>query len=1061
MSLFNELKYRNIIVISFYYLFFSIKSVLSVEFIDLKKLSINDNYFIILNDGFYLYNFIYLNCSLIYKFSVTITDNDKIFLTELVDETNPYILCLVNQYIYKFNERTNAITSYDLYNTSIPKNIYYNLFPYKIQNNDNISFILSYNDTSNLTFYYFNFTLNGKIQEPKKISFTDMKIENQMIRCLINSPLSYIQCFYYLIKENQKYFLSTKFSIDNMNIIMKDSFNLTVNNIIYEIKPAMSYNNNIFVCFSLNNTPACYINTYQTNNFIQIGCKLTTEYSPKYHVFYFNETDDFMLISRSDLTTTLVSNFNNSVKICRKYNYLSPQTKHYSVIYNNEYKYVNASNFTDHMSCNNITILPESNTILSSIPSGLTFLTDMKQTYPNYITQIPLIIDSSQNNFFYSSEYYPSSYNIIPKTDIIISNTTYIKEVTTRTKEEIITDIKNVMSDKKIGVNYEIKGEDFTIIIKPTNSTPLPNTTHIEFDDCEKIIRKEYNISDSSIITFLQIEIENNDINSLYNQIKYFSYDDKMQELDLSLCETIDTKIHYALKNNSKLDISSISDFQDLGIDILNIKDKFFNDLCYSYSESKNDMILEDRIKYIYQNYSLCEIGCTYNNIDTEYMNIVCNCKIQANDNTSNVNVTSLFFEQPKDIGFLDSNIGVIKCYNLVFSFKNKSNNIGFILFSVIVIVYIIFIICFCRNGIKPIKEYLNKEMTEKGYLTKKENKEGCNGDANPNKRKKAIKVIKKKNINLNNNNLIQKNNNKREKKENSKSNSILELVNKKKEKDKKSNKGSDIESNNMNNFGIVKINLNKYKKYIPLDSNQSLHNYTFDEAIKYDKRHIFRIAYIYLLSKQIIFRTFLQRSPLELYPLRFTLFIFMFSCDLALNALFYFNDNISKKYHYAKNLFLFTFSNNITIIIYSTLCSYFLITLLSKLSNSSNAIRNVFASVEQKIKFKKKFKVNDRIKKDTYNKIENILQKFKYKIAVLLIIETILILFFGYFVTAFCHVYPSTQMSWLLDSFLSILSRLTLELIFSFFFGKLYQISVASNFQTLYKGVMCIYDFS
>jgi hypothetical protein len=30
------------------------------------------------------------------------------------------------------------------------------------------------------------------------------------------------------------------------------------------------------------------------------------------------------------------------------------------------------------------------------------------------------------------------------------------------------------MSNKEIGKNYEIKGEDFTIIIKPTNSPPLP-----------------------------------------------------------------------------------------------------------------------------------------------------------------------------------------------------------------------------------------------------------------------------------------------------------------------------------------------------------------------------------------------------------------------------------------------------------------------------------------------------------------------------------------------------------------------------------------------------------
>ena len=186
-----------------------------------------------------------------------------------------------------------------------------------------------------------------------------------------------------------------------------------------------------------------------------------------------------------------------------------------------------------------------------------------------------------------------------------------------------------------------------------------------------------------------------------------------------------------------------------------------------------------------------------------------------------------------------------------------------------------------------------------------------------------------------------------------------------------------------------------------------------------------------------------------------------MLSCDLALNALFYFNDNISKKYHYAKNLFLFTFSNNITIIIYSTLLSYFLITLLSKLSNSSNAIRNVFTSVEQKIKFNKKFKINEKIKKDVFSKVENILRRFKVKIIILFIIETILILFFAYFVTAFCHVYSSTQTSWLLDSFLSILSRLIIELIFAFLYGKLYQVSVGSNFKTLYKIVMFIYDFS
>ena len=166
--------------------------------------------------------------------------------------------------------------------------------------------------------------------------------------------------------------------------------------------------------------------------------------------------------------------------------------------------------------------------------------------------------------------------------------------------------------------------------------------------------------------------------------------------------------------------------------------------------------------------------------------------------------------------------------------------------------------------------------------------------------------------------------------------------------KSKKSKKKSILE-NNMNNFGIIKIDLNDIENYFPQESNQSLHNYTFDEAIKYDKRNILRVAYIYLLSRQIIFKTLFHRNPLELISLRIILFIIMFSCDLLLNALFYFNDNISKKYHYAQNIFLFAFTNNITIIIYSTLLSYCLITLLGKLSNSSSSIRNVFEKLKNK----------------------------------------------------------------------------------------------------------------
>ena len=113
-------------------------------------------------------------------------------------------------------------------------------------------------------------------------------------------------------------------------------------------------------------------------------------------------------------------------------------------------------------------------------------------------------------------------------------------------------------------------------------------------------------------------------------------------------------------------------------------------------------------------------------------------------------------------------------------------------------------------------------------------------------------------------------------------------------------------------------------------------------------------IFYIFLLTKQAIFYAFLFKSPLELFPLRFSLLLFIISSDLALNALFYFDDKISSKYRYTKSLLLFYFSNNITIILLSTFVGFILLTFFIKLSNSTNDLRNVFRKEEEKMKKKK-----------------------------------------------------------------------------------------------------------
>ena len=587
------------------------------------------------------------------------------------------------------------------------------------------------------------------------------------------------------------------------------------------------------------------------------------------------------------------------------------------------------------------------------------------------------------------------------------------------------------------------------------------------------------------------------------------------------------------LKSNSSLDISFISSFQDSNIDLFNLDNEFFTDICFSYSYSENDVVLEDRIKDFYQNYSLCDDGCTYNNINLEYMTITCDCDVKTNLTTTQKVIN---LKQIKDID-KSSIFEIIRCYNLVFSFKNKSNNAGFWIFLILIIAHIPLLIIYFYNGLKPIKDYLVKEMIKYGYISKNDTKELFPKDNNNNERndknteEKAKKKLRKKRVKkkldkLNSpprnnrreqnkmislisnkidlidssstnkikeqsnkifgdlNNIISENeynslNVRKQGIKNKEKNTIEKvkakkiLVNKSKniKKDKNSsiaptqgdfpNENQTNYNNNIINLSLINININNPTSYNITGSNHVLNIYTFEEAIKYDMRSLFRIYYIYLLAKQAIFHAFLFKSPLELFPLRFCLLIFIISSDLALNALFYFDDKISEKYRYTKGLLLFAFSNNITVILLSTAIGFILLTLFTKLSNSTNEIRRVFKEEEKKLKNDKKYIVTEGRKSEILKEIELILKRYRIKVIIFIVIELILMLFFWYYVTAFCHVYSSTQKSWLWDSFLSMLSRIIIDLLFCLGFAKLYRIGVESNINCIYKISIFFYSFS
>ena len=720
-----------------------------------------------------------------------------------------------------------------------------------------------------------------------------------------------------------------------------------------------------------------------------------------------------------------------------------------------------SSNLSSHKLSISSTFIPSSSSTFIPISPSESYLSILKST---------LIPYSSFKNEFDDFELYYEG-------DII-------KGKTNNTKEYIQNNLDSIINTIEIGKKYEIKGDDYNMLISPVNVIDTFKSSYVELSICEQILRKQYNLSSDEILTILQIEIERNNEKCLTNQIEYEIYDERKKKLNLTYCKDVSIKVNYEIKDSSLINKTLISYYSNLDIDIFDIQDSFFNDICYSFSDSKSDLILKDRVLDIYQNYSLCEIGCNYDQIDIELMIVTCSCEVKTE---VDVEESEPVFGKIIENSFKDSNFGVIICYNLVFNFKNKLNNYGFILFLIFTLIHILLFVWYLISGINSIILFVFKEMKKYNYTLKIIHSPIKKSIKKTNLRKqKTMQLLKykqKEDLNCSSNNIIKAGNsnvrdifmknNKEPKvkilKQNIKINRPIMIfkynINSYKGNKTKKVKRKNIKKNMVFNeenkncpgyYDLIQINANNQKNNDPPQSKYILDNYNYETAIKYDKREFWRIYYIILLSKENILNTFFFKSPLEKRPLRLSLFIFSYSCDFAFNALFYSNENISEKYHYkGENLYFYTLINNLTISIASSMLSYLLIKTLSCLTNSNDTIENLFRNQEELLRKNSRYKVKSSDKKILFEKLRKIFKILKIKIICYIIIEFFFLLFFFYYVTAFCEVFKNTQISWLSDSYISFLLSIPFELLLSLFYACLYIISIKYKFKILYNIVL------
>ena len=201
----------------------------------------------------------------------------------------------------------------------------------------------------------------------------------------------------------------------------------------------------------------------------------------------------------------------------------------------------------------------------------------------------------------------------------------------------------------------------------------------VDFKDCYNKVKLAYGINDDLIIVIINKKDNNNN-----NAQTYFSFFHPLyaQKLDAEeICKEETIKVTQNLTSILKEDTEKyeLQTFLiDQGINIFNMNDPFYTDLCYNFENPYDkDIPLSQRIKIIYPAVSLCDEGCQMDGINLDNMTALCNCKFNEIADNNMIKDNALLNSVVGDVfDFVESsNILVMKCYK--YMFKDFSNSIG------------------------------------------------------------------------------------------------------------------------------------------------------------------------------------------------------------------------------------------------------------------------------------------------------------------------------------------------------------------------------------------------
>lgn len=227
----------------------------------------------------------------------------------------------------------------------------------------------------------------------------------------------------------------------------------------------------------------------------------------------------------------------------------------------------------------------------------------------------------------------------------------------------------------------------------------------------------------------MKTDIKNVELSSTC--VKYEIYHPyTLEKLNMEYCK----EVKIVVNSPVNLDNQTIALYNSLiksGYNLFDTSDSFYNDICTTYtSENGTDVTIDDRQNELFANnanFTLCQSECTFESYNVITNKVKCNCDVQKN--SSIIDFISSTFDNNNIIintfliTFKYSNIMVIKCYKFAIDLSSFTKNIGRIIMSAILFLFLIMFLIFLFYNRKKINYYINLVLKNKNNKLNIKNK--------------------------------------------------------------------------------------------------------------------------------------------------------------------------------------------------------------------------------------------------------------------------------------------------------------------------------------------------